>query len=547
VRASGRCRTREIDARNAFNETAWLNLAADWTKLAEAIEDDNDSTGFRSVAADPLAPAMTLGAAGPLLYLRRGTAQADVSSTVRRAGPGIGTVVLKDSYYGLPVSSPQSPAGRRRPQFPSSRWGRFPEWCSAPIKGTGSNEARWLFDIGTFRAEAGLDLMNSTTQTSNDAPLDKVRRHIRILTDLGRLLGENVDLERFLNQAVVQIARAVEIHHVKVLRYRPETSSLLLVAGVGWKEGVIHTASFSTDLRSPPGRAFQTAEAVSITEFGKQEEYVRSDFLKEHGIVSVSNVPILIEGAAWGVLEVDSTRPRNFSEDTTEFLTAAAAFMGIALRRHTGPDEQDRLLTALAEAQKREILLREMQHRVKNNFQLVLSSISIQKSRYKTPEIHQALDHVASRINAISLAHDQLTPRQDGGQVVRLSHYVRALCSAINKQADEVALDVECNELALPIERALPVGLILNEAAMNSIKHAFTSEGGRIKVSLIGGVGYGEARLSVSDNGRGMQTGKGNGSGLKLMASLARQIGGIIEQESDQNGTKTTLTFPLVL
>jgi two-component sensor histidine kinase len=186
-----------------------------------------------------------------------------------------------------------------------------------------------------------------------------------------------------------------------------------------------------------------------------------------------------------------------------------------------------------------------MQHRVKNNFQLVLSSISIQRRRHQIPEVHRVLDHVAGRINAISLAHDQLAPRHEG-QTVRLSHYIHALCSAIRQQVEDVEVDVECDELKLSIDRALPVGLILNETAMNSIKHAFGPEGGRIKVSLVGGIGYGEARLTVSDNGRGLQHPNEHGSGLKLIASLARQIGGSIDQESNDTGTTTMLTFPLM-
>ena len=379
---------------------------------------------------------------------------------------------------------------------------------------------------------------------SEGSPLDKLRRHVRILVDIGRLAGENADLTRFLDQAVVQIARAVEIHHVKVLKYRPRSSDLLLIAGVGWKEGAVRSATLSADLRSPPGRAFQTAEPVTIKDFGKQEEYVRSDLLKEHGIVSVSNVPVLTNGAAWGVLEVDSTAPRDFTEDTTDFLTAAAALIGTVLR-HNAPPEEARMMAAAAEAQRREILLREMQHRVKNNFQLVLSSISIQKRRSQGAEVHRALDHVASRINAISLAHDQLAPRHEG-QTVRLSDYIRALCSAIRQQIEDVEVDVESDELELSIDRALPVGLILNETAMNSIKHAFGPDGGRITVRLVGGIGFGEARLTVSDNGRGIINVSENGSGLKLIASLARQIGGTIEQESSDSGATTILTFPLI-
>ena len=110
-----------------------------------------------------------------------------------------------------------------------------------------------------------------SNQTSEGSALDKLRRHVRILVDVGRLAGDDADLDRFLDQAVVQIARGVEIHHVKVLRYRPETSDLLLVAGVGWKEGVVRTATLSVDLRSPPGRAFQTAEPVSIKHFSDKK------------------------------------------------------------------------------------------------------------------------------------------------------------------------------------------------------------------------------------------------------------------------------------
>jgi two-component system, sensor histidine kinase PdtaS len=90
----------------------------------------------------------------------------------------------------------------------------------------------------------------------------------------------------------------VEIHHVKVLQYRPRTSDLLIVAGVGWKEGVVGSATLSADLRSPPGRAFKTAEPVSVHNLPEQGEHVYSDVLKDHRILSLLNVPILMDGAA---------------------------------------------------------------------------------------------------------------------------------------------------------------------------------------------------------------------------------------------------------
>src|SRR6478735_4192253 len=380
--------------------------------------------------------------------------------------------------------------------------------------------------------------MAKKSEKQQTSALDEVRRHIRVFIDLSRIAGESNEQNRFLDQAVVQVARAVEIDHVKVLKYRRREADLLVTAGYGWKEGVVRSATLSADLRSPPGRCFQTAQPVVIKNFQAEDDFIHSGLLQEHGIISLVNVPVLIEGAAWGVLEVDSTRERDFSQDTIEFLTASAALIGAFLQGHRQePSEAARLVTEALEAQKRDVLLREMQHRVKNNFQIILASIAIQKRRYSAGDAHRALDHIASRINAISLAHDQLTPREEG-QVVNLSDYLRAHCLSIKQQAEEIELS---------IDRAVPLGLILNEIATNSIKHAFGPDGGgRISVKLVAGVGYGEARLSVADNGRGVKEDNPKGTGLKLVAALARQIGGTIDQDSSKEGTTTRLTFPVI-
>ena len=378
------------------------------------------------------------------------------------------------------------------------------------------------------------------------AEVEKLRRHVRILVELGRLAGQASTPDRFLDQAVVQVGRAVEIHHVKVLRYRRTTADLLMVAGTGWKEGLVRAATFSSDLRSPPGRSYRTAEPVCIADFTKAPGFVISETLKEHGIVSLANVPILTDGAAWGVLEVDSTTPRDFSSDTVEFMIAAGAIIGSTVqRRASARGEAVALAEAAAEAQRREVLLRELQHRVKNNFQLILASISLQKRRFEEGPIHHALDHIANRINAISLAHDQLAPRHDA-QAVDVAGYLRALCASIEQQVENVAIEIEADEVELSIDRAVPLGLVLNEAATNSVKHAFAEKGGRILVRLQTGVGFGEGRLTISDDGHGFEKRPSNGSGLKLIESLARQIGGQVSTESSHDGTTTSVTFPII-
>jgi len=381
---------------------------------------------------------------------------------------------------------------------------------------------------------------------TSDEKLDKVRRHIRILIDLGRIAGEKPDIDRFLDLAVIQVARAVEIDHVKVLKYRHDTADFIVAAGVGWKPGAVRSATLSADMRSAPGRSYHTAEPVVIHDFAKQDEFVLSNFLKEHGIVSLSNVPILVDGASWGVLEVDSTTPRDFSQDTTEFLTAAGATIGRFVQStKEDPHLYAKSIAAALTSQDRDVMLREMQHRVKNNFQLILGSIASQRRRHSSPDTHRALDYVATRINAISIAHDQLAPRQDS-HVVKFADYLRALCQSIKQQTDNIEIEVEADEMELAIDRAVPLGLFLNEVATNSIKHAFGPEGGRISVRLLSSVGYGESRLTVSDNGKGFLSATAKGSGLKLIESLARGVGGTVSQESSGSGTTTSLQFPML-
>ena len=98
--------------------------------------------------------------------------------------------------------------------------------------------------------------MAKKSEKQQTSALDEVRRHIRVFIDLSRIAGESNEQNRFLDQAVVQVARAVEIDHVKVLKYRRREADLLVTAGYGWKEGVVRSATLSADLRSPPGRSF---------------------------------------------------------------------------------------------------------------------------------------------------------------------------------------------------------------------------------------------------------------------------------------------------
>lgn len=379
-----------------------------------------------------------------------------------------------------------------------------------------------------------------------DNSLEDVRRHLRVLVDLARAGGKPESVAHFLDAAVIQVSRAVRIEHVKILEYRKRTSDFLIRAGIGWREGTVGVATLAAGTRSAPGRAFLTGDPVAIADYAQQTDFLQSELLREHGIASAADVPIMIDGRAWGVLEVDSTTACEFSQDTVDFLMAAGAFIGAVLRGfETDSSESMALADTARRAQQHETLLREVQHRVKNNFQLILSSVSIQKRRYNDPKVSRALDHVMGRIDAISIAHDQLAVG-GVGHVVNVADYLRALSTSIKSQAENVEIDCVLDELKLTIERALPLGLIMNEAATNSVKHAFGGSGGKITVRLQAGLEFGQGRLTISDNGKGMGSDRSGGSGLKLMESLAAQTGGTVMIDSGARGTSISILFPVI-
>jgi two-component sensor histidine kinase len=157
------------------------------------------------------------------------------------------------------------------------------------------------------------------------------------------------------------------------------------------------------------------------------------------------------------------------------------------------------------------------------------------------------------RVHAIALAHDQLRITDPGG-AVDFADYLKALCANINPYQGRVTIEVEADARTLPLDRAVPAGLIVNELVTNSLKHAFGEEGGIIRVTFAADPAVGEGRLTVEDDGRGMasarRAGKGGrrGSlGLKLVESFVQQLNGRIEREEVERGAKVTAFFPLAL
>ena len=213
----------------------------------------------------------------------------------------------------------------------------------------------------------------------------------------------------------------------------------------------------------------------------------------------------MINGQSWGVLEVDSEQPYAFDDGDIGFVTIVANMIGTGLARHEAEQKAIRTSQELTKAEAVwKTLVRELQHRTKNNFQTVISFLSLQRRSATSEDSKKRFLSVMDRVQAIALAHDQLSLKEGMSQV-EFGDYLRSLCANIDPHVGEVSVEVQASAASMPLDRAVPAGLIVNELVANAFKYAFEDrQEGLIQVIFTTDFHTGEACIVVEDNGKGM-------------------------------------------
>jgi two-component sensor histidine kinase len=383
--------------------------------------------------------------------------------------------------------------------------------------------------------------------SSTGSDLDRAARYQEILIDFSRMVSESGDLQRLLQLTTLQAARGIGIRHTKLMRYRQEHGDLLIVAGVGWSPGVVGHVTVGTDVRSPAGCALQSRQPVTVEDLPNNPEFRYPPVLRDHGIVAALNVPVAVDGTVWGVLEVDSEVSRHFGQMDINFLLVMANILGSAIHSRQALEAATSVgaEAALALTQYK-TLFSELLHRDKNDFQLIVSILLMQKRKHQDPEAKRSFDHVIDRVSAISLAHDQLSTREGSGNI-ELADYLGALCGNLGQRREEITVHADLDRAELTHDRAVPLGLMINELVTNALKHAFPdSRPGAVRVTFRADPN-GEGHVSVADDGVGMGPSRPGSSGTDLVRALARQIGGTVVYDTSEQGTTANILFPLVI
>jgi two-component system, sensor histidine kinase PdtaS len=342
------------------------------------------------------------------------------------------------------------------------------------------------------------------------------------------------DIPSLMLDACLRARAGMDTTHAKIMEYLPDIDRLILRAGVGWKEGYVGQYQVAPELDTPIGQAFALSQPVAVEDYTERMLCCYPNILKDHGCVASLNVPLRTDRGNFGVLEVDHTSTRTFSEDDVHFLTGLGNTMARAV-------ELQRVLAAMETAlDEQQLLVREMNHRIKNNLGLVGAMLTLQARRFADAEAREELTKAVARINNLALVHDRLQLFTSSVTAVEAAPHFQELCHMLRSLLPQgVSLSARCSG-TIPGDAVESLTLIANELVTNAAKHAFAErDGGEIELGFRQeGAGW---RLWVHDNGRGLPAdhaeGPGRSFGHQLLATLATRLNADVRSVTD-GGTR---------
>jgi two-component sensor histidine kinase len=365
------------------------------------------------------------------------------------------------------------------------------------------------------------------------------------------------DLMKVLTEAARVCADGLSVPFSKICRYRVAEDDLLIEAGYGWKSGIVGHIVSRADESSPQGRAFITGKPSICNDLRKDNDFELPSFYAEHGIIST--IDVLIKGAdqSYGVLEIDNDKQHDYDQHDIDFLTGFANVLAEAVATsvrtamlQTTNEEKDQLLKEKDRLLgQKKVLAEELQHRVRNNLQLVYSMLRKQLGDTEDEPGQRGIKAIARRVSALAQVYDHLL----GNELTRMTdfgNYVKSLCLNLAEIQElpnhGVTLSCDSDSLLLDLDAVTALGIVLVELVTNSYDHAFPSGKGTTSVSVRNAVGDDNmATMTVSDNGKGFTpNGESKRHGLGLVRRLIQQVHGTSTVESE-HGTVWTIRFPV--
>lgn len=377
------------------------------------------------------------------------------------------------------------------------------------------------------------------------------------LNQISQAVSSELDLESLLVTIGTQLRNIFDVDNAYIALYDRETEMISLPYFINDDVRVnVEPIPFGEGLSS---QIIRTRKSLLMNQ--NTDETMSNMGAKVFGKPAMSylGVPIFAGEEVTGVISIQSTtRPGMFDESNQRLLETIAATVGTAIQSAQlyGAMQQEVVTRQRAEEEiklslkEKEVLLKEIHHRVKNNLQIITSLLNLQSAQIKDPDAIMLFRESQSRVRSMALIHEKLYQSKDLARI-DFDGYLRDLMVYLFRSyaanADQIRIHVESNNMSLEIDTAIPCGLMISELVTNTLKYAFPGgRRGNLWIS-IGPEDAGHLALLVKDDGVGFKEGfnwrESDSLGLQLVSTLTSQLHGTIEVNG-VGGTSFKITFP---
>ncbi|MEH2193904.1 MAG: GAF domain-containing protein [Nostoc sp.] len=346
----------------------------------------------------------------------------------------------------------------------------------------------------------------------------------QLMRTVAQRIRQSLNLQDILNATVQEVRDLLGVDRVVVYQFDSEMIGTIVAESVesGW------TVSLGVEIHDTCFQAGEGAEyyqrqkraIANIYKAGLTDCHIR--LLEQFEVKANLVVPILLEVSSqnpgsrlWGLLVAHQCSSfREWEENQLDLLDELTVQLAIAIQQSSIFEQAQtelvqrqkaevKLRHALAE---KEVLLKEVHHRVKNNLQIVSSLLQLQSQTLKDPEAIKVLRESQNRIESISLIHKNLYTSANIGQI-DVGDYIQNLAASllISYQIwpEKIALETDIDSVSLNVDQAIACGLVINELISNALKHAFPNQqAGKISISLRN-ISK-NIEMTVRDNGIGL-------------------------------------------
>ena len=201
----------------------------------------------------------------------------------------------------------------------------------------------------------------------------------------------------------------------------------------------------------------------------------------------------------------------------------------------------------------KEILLKEIHHRVKNNLQIIMSLLNLQSRNILDEKTKNLFQVSVARVQSMSIVHELLYQSKDFEKIDYrdyLKVLIAPLIQSMKPQDKDVSIELDVAEITLNVGTSIPLGLIINEIVTNSLKHGIKDKKGRVYIEMLN-LKNGKFQLNIGDDGIGLpediNVDKTETLGLQLVSSLVEQLEGQLTLDTSRKGTHYVLIFEELL